>query len=226
MMPDTDGKYIAVVDYGMGNLFSIMNICRHVGMKAVKTSEKSVIEDSSAVILPGVGAFEDAMRALKRLDLTGVLIDAANNGKPFLGICLGMQLLMSESEEFGINKGLNVIGGRVTKFPNFNDKNDKVRVPHIGWNRIFLAQNSVAEDPVLCNIHDGELMYFVHSFFAVPQEERSVITYTDYCGIRYCSGIRKDNLVAFQFHPEKSGPSGLRVFRNFKEIIYKENGNG
>jgi len=226
MMLNTDRKYIAVVDYGMGNLFSIMNICQHVGMKAVKTSEKSIIEGSSAVILPGVGAFEDAMRALKRLDLAGVLIDAVNNGKPFLGICLGMQLLMSESEEFGINKGLNIIGGRVTRFPNFNDKNDKVRVPHIGWNRIFLAQNPVAGNSILHNIRDGEFMYFVHSFFAAPQEKEAVITYTDYCGIRYCSGMRKDNLVAFQFHPEKSGPSGIQVFKNFKEIIYKEKGNG
>lgn len=222
MMTNTDRKYIAVVDYGMGNLFSIMNICQHVGMKAVKASEKYVIEDSSAVILPGVGAFGDAMRALKRLDLAGVLIDAVNSGKPFLGICLGMQLLMSESEEFGINKGLNIIGGRVTRFPKFNNKNDKVRVPHIGWSRIFLAQNPVAKDSILRNIRDEELMYFVHSFFAVPQEDEVVITYTDYCGIRYCSGIRKGNLVAFQFHPEKSGPAGIQVFKNFKEIIYKE----
>lgn len=226
MIMNTDKKYIAVVDYGMGNLFSIMNICRYVGMQVVKTSEKDVIEKSSAVILPGVGAFGDAMLVLKRLDLTSVLIDAINSGKPFLGICLGMQLLMSESEEFGNNKGLDIIRGRVKRFPNFNDKNDKVRVPNIGWNRIFLTQNPVVKDSIFHNIRDEEFMYFVHSYFAVPQDEEAVITYTDYCGIRYCSGIRKDNLLAFQFHPEKSGSSGIQIFKNFKEIICKEMENG
>ena len=219
-------EYTAVVDYGMGNLFSIMNICKLVGIEAVKTSEKDVIANASAVILPGVGAFGVAMQVLQRLDLAGVLIDSVNNGKPFLGICLGMQLLMSESEEFGIHQGLNIIRGRVTRFSNVNNKNDKVRVPHIGWNKISLTQNSEAKESILHSIHDGEFMYFVHSFFVTPEAEEVVITYTDYCGIRYCSGIQKDNLIAFQFHPEKSGPSGIQLFKNFKEVIQRERVNG
>lgn len=224
-MMNTGKEYIAVVDYGIGNLFSIMNVCRHVGMETVRTSEKDVIENSAAVILPGVGAFGDAMRVLEKLNLIGVLIDAIKIGKPFLGICLGMQLLMSESEEFGINKGLDIIKGRVIRFPTFNDKNDRIRVPHIGWNRIFLRQNHDVKDPILHNINDGELMYFVHSYFAQPEDE-AVITYTEYCGVQYCSGIRKDNLLAFQFHPEKSGPIGIQIFRNFKEIICKVREDG
>ena len=221
-MKDMDKKYAAIVDYGMGNLFSIMNICQHVGLKAIKTSERKLIENSSAVILPGVGAFGDAMDVLQKLDLVRVLEDAVSSGKPFLGICLGMQLLMSESEEFGMHKGLDIIKGRVVKFPNINDKNDKVRVPHIGWNKIFLTKSSNDKNSILYNIHDEDFMYFVHSFYAVPQEKEVVITNTDYCGIRYCSGMQKDNLIAFQFHPEKSGPSGIQIFENFRKITYKE----
>lgn len=215
-------KYVAIVDYGMGNLFSVMNICQHVGLEAIKTSDKDVVGNSSAVILPGVGAFGDAMSVLKKLDLVGVVKDAVNSGKPFLGICLGMQLLMSESEEFGIHKGLNIINGGVIKFPNLNSKNEKIRVPHIGWSKIFLSKSSDSENSILNNIHDGDSMYFVHSFFVAPQEEKVVITRTDYCGIRYCSGMCKDNIVAFQFHPEKSGPSGIQIFRNFKNMVCQE----
>ncbi len=221
-MKDIDKQYVAIVDYGMGNLFSIMNICQHVGLQAIKTSEKDMIEKSSAVILPGVGAFGDAMGVLQKLDLVRVLEDVVSSGKPFLGICLGMQLLMSESEEFGIHKGLNIIKGRVVKFPNVNDKNDKVRVPHIGWNKIFLTKSSKDKGSILYKIDDGDFMYFVHSYYVAPQEKGRVITNTDYCGIRYCSGIQKDNLIAFQFHPEKSGSSGMQIFENFKRIISKE----
>lgn len=221
-MINPDKKYVAIIDYGMGNLFSIMNICKYVGLDAIKTFQKDAIEDSAAVILPGVGAFGDAMEVLEKLDLVSVLRGVINKGKPFLGICLGMQLLMSESEEFGIHRGLNIVEGRVTKFPNFNNKNEKIRVPHIGWNKIRLAKNVDVKGSILHNIRDGEFMYFVHSYCVVPREEELAIAYTDYCGIRYCSGIRKDNLVAFQFHPEKSGPSGIQIYKNFKEIILKE----
>lgn len=221
-MKDIDKKYAAIVDYGMGNLFSIMNICQHVGLKAIKTSDRELIENSSAVILPGVGAFGDAMDVLQNLDLVRVLEDTVSSGKPFLGICLGMQLLMSESEEFGIHKGLNIIKGQVVKFPNINEKNDRVRVPHIGWNKIFLTNSSSAKNSILYNVHDEDFMYFVHSFFVTPEEKEVVITYTDYCGIRYCSGMQKNNLIAFQFHPEKSGPSGMQIFRNFRALICKE----
>lgn len=221
-MISPDKKYVAIIDYGMGNLFSIMNICAYVGLTAIKTSEKDMIEDSAAVILPGVGAFGDAMQALEKLDLTSLLKDTISSGKAFLGICLGMQLLMSESEEFGIHKGLNIIQGQVTKFPNFNNNNEKIRVPHIGWNKINLAKNIGDNDSILHNIRDGEFMYFVHSYFAVPQEKEPVITHTDYCGIRYCSGIQKNNLIAFQFHPEKSGAPGIQVYKNFRDSLLKE----
>jgi glutamine amidotransferase len=224
-MINPDEDHVAIVDYGMGNLFSVKQACEHVGIRAVITADRDIIDASVALILPGVGAFRDAMGCLERMDLILPVKEFISSGKPFMGICLGLQLLMSESEEFGINKGLNIIGGRVKRFPNYFN-NDKVRVPHIGWDRISMANNFVAGDSVLHNIRDGEFMYFVHSYFVIPQEKELVITYTDYCGIRYCSAIRKNNLVAFQFHPEKSGPSGLQVFRNFKEVIYKEVKNG
>jgi glutamine amidotransferase len=214
-------NYLSIVDYGMGNLFSITNICKYAGIEAVKTSEKSVIENSLAVILPGVGAFKDAMFALKKLALIDVLINAVNNGKPFLGICLGMQLLMSESEEFGNNKGLNIIEGRVIRFPNLDSRNNKIRVPHIGWSKIYRPQNFAGNCPLLNNIRDNDLMYFVHSYFVVPKNKDIVVTYSEYCGVRFCSGIQKGNLFAFQFHPEKSGFVGIQIFKNLKEIMCK-----
>jgi glutamine amidotransferase len=217
-----DKRYVAIVDYGMGNLFSIMNICRHVELDAVKTSKKEVIDNAAAVVLPGVGAFGDAIAALSRLDLIDAVKDAANSGKPFMGICLGMQLLMSESEEFGKHKGLNILPGRVIKFPNINNKNELIRVPHIGWNKVSFTPHAGVDRALLGDISNNAFMYFVHSFFVVPQREEVVIAYTDYCGIRFCSVLQRDNLIAFQFHPEKSGPLGIQIFKNFKEFIFKE----
>jgi glutamine amidotransferase len=199
----------------------VKQACETVGLDALITYSDSEIMAADAVILPGVGAFGDAMEVLRRINLIDVLCKVYTSSKPLLGICLGMQLLMSESEEFGIHKGLNIIDGHVTRFPNFNDKKESIKVPHIGWNRIFFDESLSADGSILNNLRGGEFMYFVHSYFVIPNAADSAITYTDYCGIRYCSGIRKDNLMAFQFHPEKSGPHGIQIYKNFKEIILK-----
>ena len=213
---------VAIVNFGMGNLFSVKQACEMVGLDALITYSGVEIMAADAVILPGVGAFEAAMEVLRRMNLIDVLCKVHTSSKPLLGICLGMQLLMSESEEFGIHKGLNIIDGHVTRLPNFNDKKESIKVPHIGWNRIFFDESLSAGKSILNNLRNGEFMYFVHSYFVIPHAADIAITYTDYCGIRYCSGIRKDNLMAFQFHPEKSGSCGIQIYKNFKEIILKE----
>ncbi len=156
-----------------------------------------------------------------RFEEIDVLCDSMKLSKPFLGICLGMQLLMSDSDEFGIHKGLNIIDGHVKRFPDFNDKKERIKVPHIEWNKLFFNESIGVEGSILRNFRNGEFMYFVHSHFVKPDAEDITITYTDYCGILYCSGIRKDNLMAFQFHPEKSGSRGVQIYKNFKEIILK-----
>jgi glutamine amidotransferase len=206
----------------MGNLFSVKNACELVGMSAlISYSEKELLA-ADAVILPGVGAFGDAMSALEGFGLVSVLRDIIEMGKPFLGICLGMQLLMSESEEFGNFKGLGIFDGYVKRFSNISDSNKKIRVPHVGWNRVYFNSSLNSKDLIFSKLSDGEFMYFVHSYFVKPTVEDFVISMTEYEGIRFCSGIRRSNLMAFQFHPEKSGFCGIQIFRNFKEMILKE----
>lgn len=209
--------YAAIVDYGMGNIFSIENACQYAGLDCIVTSEKEAILRSAAVILPGVGAFGEAVKNLKKLDLTHLIKDIINQGKPFLGICLGMQLLMSESEEFGIHKGLDILKGRVVKFASHKSK--KIKIPHIGWNKVFFCKQNNAPGPILNDINNGEFMYFIHSYFIEPSESGDIITTTDYSGIKYCSGLKKGNIYAFQFHPERSGLEGIKIYRNFKDII-------
>ena len=214
-----DKKKVAVIDYGMGNLFSVEKACEYVGLMPVITSDKKVISDASAAILPGVGAFGDAMDTLKRLDLVSVIKDFIQSGKPFMGICLGMQLLMSESEEFGLHRGIDIFKGRVIKF-----KNDlkTIKVPQVGWNQILMPErkkeNYWSGTP-LENIKNGEYMYFVHSYHAVCEDENSILTMTDYEGVKYSSGLLKNNVLACQFHPEKSASEGIKIYKNWANLI-------
>lgn len=213
---------IAIIDYGMGNLFSVQNACIHTDLEPVVTSNKKKILGSDGVILPGVGAFGRAMSNLKALDLIDPIKQFIKSGNPFMGICLGMQLLFSESEEFGDNRGLGIIDGTVRKFPQKNFEKKRIKIPQIGWNRIFkTAQKSNAL--VLNNIRDGELMYFVHSYYVDLFEIDSTLTTTRYEDVSYCSSLLKDNIFATQFHPEKSAKAGIRVYRNWAQIIKKCN---
>lgn len=215
---------VAIIDYEMGNLFSVQRACEHVGLHPIATSDKANIIECDAVILPGVGAFGDAMRNLKRLDLISILRDFIQSGRPFLGICLGLQLLFTESEEFGNHKGLDIINGRVIRFSDIDKRGQKIKVPHVGWNRILHhthAAGDLGEGTLLRGIKNGEFMYFVHSYYCMPEDAGPLLSTTIYEDIEFCSGVSKENLSAFQFHPEKSAHEGLKIYHNFFDMINK-----
>ena len=197
---------IAIIDYGMGNLRSVSKAFEAVGQQAVVTRDLAEIQNASHVVLPGVGAFGDCMANLERLNLVESIRSTIQSGKPFLGICLGLQLLFTESEEFGLHKGLDIIAGRVKKF----DLDPSLKVPHMGWNQISMQKTC----PIFDGIADGSNWYFVHSYFVDPTDPTIAATMTTY-GIPFVSSIWKDNVVACQFHPEKSQASGLRLIKNF-----------
>lgn len=211
---------VAIVDYGLGNLYSVKHACAHVGLDAKITSSKRDILEADAVILPGVGAFGDAMQSLHRLDLVSVLRDMAASPKPLVGICLGLQLLMTESYEFGRHQGLGIIEGPVVRFHDPMEGPRKLKVPQIGWNCIYKAvRNDKAEaDPwrssLLAGLADGEYMYFVHSFIVQPRDSSIVLSTSRYGHVEFCSSVRYRNIFACQFHPERSGGEGLKVYQN------------
>lgn len=214
---------IAVLDYGMGNLFSVEKACFHAGLKPVISSSKNEIMRADGMIVPGVGAFGDAMKALSNKGLVNGIIDFIKSGKPLMGICLGLQILFSESQEFGLHKGLGMLPGKVIKFNSGQDKDRRFKVPQVGWNQINVVDsfNSAWEDSELAGIPNGEFMYFVHSFYAIPDSSEIVLSRSTYEGVEYCSAVKKDNIFACQFHPEKSAHAGLTVYNNFRKIIEK-----
>ena len=201
---------IAIIDYGMGNLRSVQKGFERVGREAVVTSDARTILSASKVVLPGVGAFPDCMRNLEQNGLVDVVHETIKSGKPFLGICLGLQLLFTESEEFGISKGLDIIKGRVVRFkgPEFTS----LKIPHMGWNTISIKRQA----PALQDVADNSHVYFVHSFHVVPEDKNVIATTTPY-GIDFVSSIWKDNIFAVQFHPEKSQALGLSILKRFGE---------
>lgn len=220
IIKDDFRKRIAIIDYGMGNLFSVRNACERVGLDARIVSDSRELLASDGAILPGVGAFGDSMETLGNLDLVAPILDFIASKKPFLGICLGLQLLFTESEEFGAHKGLGVIPGRVTRFPNLPRGANTSKVPQVGWNQIFPATTGTAwQVSPLASLTPGEYMYFVHSFYCVPADPAATLTVTDYEGTVYCSGVARENVFAVQFHPEKSAACGLEIYRNWARTI-------
>lgn len=209
---------IAIIDYEMGNLFSVHHACKFIGLNSFVTSDRKKILNSDAAILPGVGAFGRAMKYLAQLDLIETIKMFIQTGKPFMGVCLGMQLLFSESEEFGYTKGLDIIKGKVQKFPDKDKTGGIVKVPQIGWNQILKTSNNRADSP-LNNICNGEFMYFVHSYYVHSMEQTFTTTTTEYAGIEYCSSLLKDNVFATQFHPEKSAKQGIHIYENWAKVI-------
>ncbi len=199
---------ITIIDYGMGNLRSVQKGFERVGHQAVVTSDPAVVADATKVVLPGVGAFEDAMSELQRFGLIEPVLAAIDSDKPFLGICLGLQLLFDVSYEHGKQQGLGVIPGECVRFELPSDYS----IPHMGWNQISIPHRP----PLLEGIDEGAYFYFVHSFYVVPHDRGVVATETDYGG-PFCSMIWRDNLFATQFHPEKSQAAGLRILKNFAE---------
>ena len=196
---------IAIIDYGMGNLRSIQKAFERVGHQADVTRSPAAIADASHVVLPGVGAFPDCMRNLDQFGLIGPIHQAIRSGKPFLGICLGLQLLFTESEEFGPCPGLAILKGRVARFPS-----GPLKIPHMGWNRL----TRVKPAPLLAEVPESASFYFVHSYYVVPEERALAATTTPY-GIEFVSSIQQEQLFACQFHPEKSQAAGLALLRAF-----------
>lgn len=221
---------VAIVDYGLGNLYSVMRACSHVGLDAVITSDRRQVSGADGIILPGVGAFGDAMSTLRRLDLVGPLREAAAAGTPMLGICLGVQLLMSRSEEFGAHEGLDIVKGTVTRFDGPREGNRALKVPEICWNGVRRRAPGAAGDPwkdtPLEGQPDGVPMYFVHSYCVQPEDPGVILSTTRYGQIEYCSGVGRGTLFAFQFHPERSGPEGLKVYHAWSRLLARRTRKG
>lgn len=200
---------IVIIDYGMGNLRSVQKGFERVGAKALVSRNVDDITLADKLVLPGVGAFPECMKNLTKFGLVEAVLDFLKSGKPFLGICLGLQLLFDESEEFGLNPGLKVIHGKVKAF----DRNMGLKIPHMGWNQIIFER----EIPIFRGIDSGSFFYFVHSFYVDPDNLSDVASLTEY-GVTFASGIARENIFAVQFHPEKSQKNGLKILENFSRI--------
>ena len=205
---------IAIIDYGMGNLRSVQKGFEKIGSEAIITDDPKVVLQAKRIVLPGVGAFRDCMHNLEQGGFVEPILKVIGEGRPFLGICVGMQLLFSDSVEFGLYRGLNVIPGHVLRFPDqMIVAGEKLKVPQMGWNQLCFKRRP----PAFNGINDGSNVYFVHSYYVKPDDSSVIATTTDY-GIKFCSSIWKDNVVATQFHPEKSQAIGLQILKNFAEL--------
>lgn len=202
---------IAIIDYGVGNLFSIKSSFAAIGADAVITKDIEVIKNADKILLPGVGAFEDAAAKLKASGLFEVIISEVKNGKPILGICLGMQLLFEKSYEYGEHEGLGLLKGSIRPMNQYVKSG--LKIPHIGWN----ALNFVRDNPLFSYIKDGDCVYFVHSYFATDCED-SVIAECEY-SVPITAAVAKGNIYGCQFHPEKSGSVGLNILKAFCEVV-------
>ena len=200
---------IAIIDYEMGNLRSVQKGFERVGHSATITSDPAVLADAGKIVLPGVGAFRDAIAALRERKLVEPTRAAVAAGKPFLGICLGLQLLFDKSFEDGEHEGLGIVPGEVVRFRVPSE----YKVPHMGWNQVQFRRRP----PIFNGIDEGTHFYFVHSYYVVPKDRSVIATQTDYAQ-PFCSSIWRDRLFAVQFHPEKSQAAGLRLLKNFAEL--------
>ena len=201
---------IAIVDYGVGNLFSLCSSLRFLGLESCVSADPAVLRTADKLILPGVGAFGDAAEKLRKSGLDRVVLEEAGRGKPLLGICLGMQLLFETSEEYGVHQGLGLLRGRVVGMEGRLP--ETLKIPHIGWNALHITRPS----PLLREIREGECVYFVHSFYAEDCGD-SLIATAEY-GRELTAAVQKENVMGCQFHPEKSGDVGLRILRAFSEV--------
>ena len=212
---------LAIVDYGRGNLRSVQNGFRQIGVAAEVSGDPETVAKANGVVFPGVGAFRDCMQNLTARGLDEALRQVIDDGKPVLAICVGMQALLSESDEFGTTPGLDIVAGRVRRFPQpaphsspCDGASQRLKVPHMGWNQLHLHRSC----PLLDGLPDRVYTYFVHSYYAIPTEPSVVVASTDY-GVEFASVLWRDNLYATQFHPEKSQTWGLRILRNFAQLL-------
>lgn len=208
---------VAIIDYGLCNLHSVVNACKYVGLNPIVTSDDSRIIACDGAILPGVGAFGQAIKKIRGRSLDKVIFEFIESGKPFMGICLGLQLLFEESEEFGKFKGLGVLPGKVRRLPSSYGK-----VPLIGWRKVNLSPN-FRDNKNYFNELENQYMYFVHSYYVDPISQIDVLTYSNIDDFRYCTSVARNNIFGFQFHPEKSGNAGLLIYLKFKKLIFENN---
>jgi len=205
---------IAIIDYGMGNLRSVQKGFEKVGAEALVTADPRLVREADRIVLPGVGAFRDCMRNLEQGGFVEPLLKVIADGRPFLGICVGMQMLFTDSVEFGLYQGLNVIPGHVVRFPEaMREGDEELKVPQMGWNQLRFKRRP----PAFAGVAEGANVYFVHSYYVKPDNDDVIATTTDY-GFEFCSSIWQDNIVATQFHPEKSQEVGLQILKNFAEM--------
>jgi imidazole glycerol-phosphate synthase subunit HisH len=206
---------IAIIDYGMGNLYSVSKALERMNVDYLVSNEEAVLEKADGYILPGVGSFKDAMAILNESGLTPFIQKVVANGKPLLGICLGMQLLFDESEENGLTKGLSLLAGKVVKIPETTN-GSTLKVPHMGWNELQIQNQS----PLLSEI-DGGYAYFVHSYYVDSEQSDSLLATADY-GVDVPAVVGKGNVYGTQFHPEKSSELGLAILKNYINIVEGE----
>jgi len=215
-MSVSNNKKIGIVDYGVGNLYSLRKALREFIDDVIIVENAEEINRLDALILPGVGSFEAGMEGIKARGLERKIKKFAENGKPVLGICLGAQLLLSKGYEFGEFRGLDIISGKVVKFPELKKG---TKIPHIGWNKVMLSRNIKSKDDVLNSIGKNAHVYFVHSYILEPTDKNAILATTIYGGHEFCSVIQKGNIYGFQFHPEKSGQVGLGIIKNFINLV-------
>lgn len=207
---------IVIVDYKLGNLFSVENAFKELTNDVLISSDSRQIKAADAIVLPGVGAFGEAVKNLEELGLKSTIIDFVKSGKPFLGVCLGLQLLFDESDEFGMQKGLGLINGKVKRLPTASSGQASF-IPQVGWNKLsFEDQNKQSKSP-LQSMDENDFVYFVHSYYVDPKEDDCILSRTNYQGLDYCSSVLKNNIFACQFHPEKSAKLGLSIYKNWLE---------
>ena len=209
-------KEITIIDYGLGNLLNLKRAFDFLGVNVLITNDHQLISKSSFVVLPGVGSFPNAMKAIEKLKLKEILLSLEEKEIPFLGICLGMQLLFSESEEFGRTRGLGLIPGKVTLIPKISKDGKKLKVPHMGWNSLVLSESLNSwDDTLLQENKPKQEMYFTHSFMAVPSDKIYRLADCEYGGHRIAAVVKRKNIAGCQFHPEKSGEFGLKILKQF-----------
>ena len=207
---------IAVIDYGVGNLFSLLSSLNYVGLDTKLTNNIEEIKNAERIILPGVGAFRDAIGNLEKYGLKEILINEAKNGKPFLGICLGMQMLFEKSYEYGEYEGLGLINGTVEEIKKYISENSNLKIPHMGWNSLIINER-FKDDKILKDVDNNEYVYYVHSYFA-KTDTKNIVAYSEY-GTKIPGIVKNENVYGMQFHPEKSGDTGLKLLKNWGELI-------